>query len=86
MVTGYVLNLCGDGLYHSPDMYSDLFRIKKISSLLAETVLLPPERSKNWEIDTDSGGQNDDFRPLTYTLGGRGTGCRDKYGTSQDPS
>jgi hypothetical protein len=30
----------------------------------------------------DSGGQNDDFRPLTYTLGGRGMGCRDKYVTS----
>jgi hypothetical protein len=29
-----------------------------------------------------SGGQNDDFRPLTYTLGGRGMGCRDKYVTS----
>jgi hypothetical protein len=28
------------------------------------------------------GGQNDDFRPLTYTLGGRGMGCRDKYVTS----
>ncbi len=31
---------------------------------------------------TSSGGQNDDFRPLTYTLGGRGMGCRDKYVTS----
>jgi hypothetical protein len=29
-----------------------------------------------------SGGQNDDFRPLTSTLGGRGMGCRDKYVTS----
>jgi hypothetical protein len=29
-----------------------------------------------------SGGQNDDFRPLTYTFGGRGMGCRDKYATS----
>jgi hypothetical protein len=29
-----------------------------------------------------SGGQNDDFRPLSYTLGGRGMGCRDKYVTS----
>jgi hypothetical protein len=29
-----------------------------------------------------SGGQNDDFRPLTYTLGGRSMGCRDKYVTS----
>jgi hypothetical protein len=28
-----------------------------------------------------SGGQNDDFRPLTYTLGGRGMECRDKYVT-----
>ncbi len=26
-----------------------------------------------------SGGQNDEFRPLTSTLGGRGMGCRDKY-------
>ncbi len=25
-----------------------------------------------------SGGQNDDFRPLTSTLGGRGMGCREK--------
>ncbi len=32
------------------------------------------------------GGQNDDFRPLTYSLGGRGKGCRDKYVTSWDPS
>ncbi len=31
---------------------------------------------------TSSGGQNDDFRPLTSTLGGRGMGCRDKYVTS----
>ncbi len=29
-----------------------------------------------------TGGQNDDFRLLTYTLGGRGMGCRDKYVTS----
>jgi hypothetical protein len=29
-----------------------------------------------------SGGQNDYFRPLTYTLGGRDMGCRDKYVTS----
>jgi hypothetical protein len=29
-----------------------------------------------------SGGQNDDFRPLTSTLGGRGMRCRDKYVTS----
>jgi hypothetical protein len=29
-----------------------------------------------------SGGQNDDFRPLASTLGGRGMGCRDKYVTS----
>jgi hypothetical protein len=28
------------------------------------------------------GGQNDDFRPLSSTLGGRGMGCRDKYVTS----
>ncbi len=36
-----------------------------------------------------SGGQNDDFRPLrplTYTPRERGTGCRDKYVTSWDPS
>ncbi len=31
--------------------------------------------------ERSSGGQNDDFRPLTYTLGGRGRGCRDKYVT-----
>jgi hypothetical protein len=36
--------------------------------------------------DFCSGGQNDDFRPLTYTLGGTGMGCRDKYVTSCDPS
>ncbi len=28
-----------------------------------------------------SGGQNDDFRPLTSTLGGRVMGFRDKYVT-----
>ncbi len=33
-----------------------------------------------------SGGQNDDFRPLTSTLGGRGMVCKDKYVTSWDPS
>jgi hypothetical protein len=33
-----------------------------------------------------SGGQNDDFRPLTFTLGGRGMGCRDKYVTFLDAS
>ncbi len=31
-------------------------------------------------------GQNDDFRPLTYTLGGRGMGCRDKYVTYWTPA
>ncbi len=29
-----------------------------------------------------SGGKNDDFRPLTFTLWGRGMGYRDKYVTS----
>jgi hypothetical protein len=29
-----------------------------------------------------SGGQNDEFRPLTSSLGGRGMGCREKYVTS----
>ncbi len=38
-----------------------------------------------WEVPGGSGGQNDDFRPLTYTLGGRGMGCIDKYVTSWDP-
>ncbi len=33
-----------------------------------------------------SGGQYDDVRPLTSTLGGRGMGCRDRYVTSWDPS
>ncbi len=32
------------------------------------------------------GGQNYDFRPMTYTMGGRGMECRDKYVTSWDPS
>ncbi len=31
---------------------------------------------------SSSGGQNDEFRPLTSTLGGRGMGWRDKYVTS----
>ena len=38
------------------------------------------------KLAISSGGQNDDFRPLTSTLGGRGMGCRDKIVTSYDPS
>ncbi len=34
------------------------------------------------DLAEGSSGQNDDFRPLTSTLGGRGMGCRDKYVTS----
>ncbi len=42
-----------------------------------------------WAVNlylVNRGGQNDDFRPLTYTLGGRGMGFRDKYETSWGPS
>jgi hypothetical protein len=48
----------------------------------------PPKQSEEIEERTLSvrlapgGGQNDDFRPLTYTLGGRGMGRRDEYVTS----
>jgi hypothetical protein len=37
------------------------------------------QRLREFEL---CGGQNDDFRPLTSTLGGRGMVCRDKYVTS----
>ncbi len=43
-------------------------------------------RTLQWTFPLCSGGQNDDFRPLTSTLGGRGMVCRDKYVTSWDPS
>ncbi len=45
------------------------------SRLAARRTLSRPSASS----PAASGGQNDDFRPLTYTLGGRGMGCRDKY-------
>ncbi len=43
---------------------------------------LPPGAAgsdSGWCSLQASGGQNDDFRPLTSTLGGRVMGCRDKY-------
>jgi hypothetical protein len=43
-------------------------------------------KEANGSNNIGSGGQNDDFQPLTYTLGGRGMGCRDKYVTAWDPS
>ncbi len=55
--------------------------------VIGAVLVIPPgigvqfaKSSNQWE--GSSGGQNDDFRPLTYTLGGRGMGCRDKYVTS----
>ncbi len=53
----------------------------------SEDILLgEPFPSQEMERVKRSGGQNDDLRPFTYTLGGRGMGCRDKYVTSWDPS
>ncbi len=46
---------------------------------------LPPPL-QNRSVLSPSGGQNDDVRPLTCTLWGRGMGCRDKYVTSWDPT
>jgi hypothetical protein len=44
-------------------------------------LLLRHDRDEHGESPL-RGGQNDDFQPLTCTLGGRGMGCMDKYVTS----
>jgi hypothetical protein len=52
-------------------------------SLYDDSYTFPVADMGNYFKNDDiSGGQNDDFRPLTYTLGGRGMGCREKYVTS----
>jgi hypothetical protein len=48
-------------------------------SYMRKGFLIYEEMRKYFPIYEDRrGGQNDDFRPLTYTLGEGGMGCRDK--------
>jgi hypothetical protein len=54
--------------------------------LKVKTILVRPLIGPASDPPLIGGAQNDDFRPLTYTLGGRGMGCRNKYVTSWDPS